>query len=386
MPLSTFFKKFSLAFCLFAALFLKSSAVSANELTTKPEAFDSKEATFHHVLDAYEWLFFKMPDGTPVEILLPRIFYDKINHKLVFFKSTEDAREVGFTDALPYNPDAKHGDLLLPGAKERLDVFEKELAKTTDPTVYKNLQKRIDETLGEYNPIDFSISKNVVFMFIAAILLLIVFLNVAKGYKKNKGKAPTGIQAMMEPVVVYIRDEVAKENIPNMYERFMPLLLTMFFFILFLNLLGMVPFSSNVSGNISFTLTLALVTLVITNIRANKAYWKHIFWPPVPHFMKIIMVPLEIVSIFTKPFALTIRLFANITGGHIIVISLLSLIFIFGKMGEAATAGFSVGILSTVFIIAISCLELFVALLQAFVFTLLTAVFIGQAVAEEEHH
>src|SRR6185437_949190 len=270
--------------------------------------------------------------------------------------------------------------------KPLLDALEKELAKTTDPKVSANLHKRINEVYSEYDPLDFSITKNVVFMFIAAILLLVIFLNVAKAYTKNKGKAPKGVQALMEPVVVYIRDEVGKENIPNMYERFMPLLLTMFFFILFLNLLGLVPFSSNVSGNISFTLTLALVTLFVTNIRANKAYWKHIFWPPVPHFMKIIMVPLEIVSIFTKPFALTIRLFANITGGHIVVISLISLIFIFGKMGEAVTTGFSVGILSTLFVIAIGLLEIFVALLQAFVFTLLTAVFIGQAVAEEEHH
>jgi len=386
MPLSTFFRKFSIALCVFAAVFLKTYAACANDLDPKSEPFDSKEITFHHVLDQYEWEFFKKPDGTPVAIMLPRIIYDKHVHKLAFFKSTEDAREVGFSDAIDYNPDAKHGDLLLPGAKPLLDALEKELAKTTDPKVSANLHKRINEVYSEYDPLDFSITKNVVFMFIAAILLLVIFLNVAKAYTKNKGKAPKGVQALMEPVVVYIRDEVGKENIPNMYERFMPLLLTMFFFILFLNLLGLVPFSSNVSGNISFTLTLALVTLFVTNIRANKAYWKHIFWPPVPHFMKIIMVPLEIVSIFTKPFALTIRLFANITGGHIVVISLISLIFIFGKMGEAVTTGFSVGILSTLFVIAIGLLEIFVALLQAFVFTLLTAVFIGQAVAEEEHH
>ncbi len=385
MPLSPFSRKIFFTVFVFSAFLLKNVAVyGAGEKQT--ETFDSKEVTFHHVLDQYEWEFFKMPDGTPVKILLPRIIYDKHAHKLVFFKSTEDALEVGFCEAKEYNPDAKHGDLLLPGAKERLDGLEKELAKTTDPTVYKNLKSGIDDVYGEYNPIDFSITKNVIFMFIAAALLLIVFLSVAKSYKKNKGEAPKGLQAMMEPIVVYIRDEVGKENIPNMYERFMPLLLTMFFFILFLNLLGLVPFSSNVSGNISFTLTLALVTLIVTNVKANKAYWRHIFWPPVPHFMKVIMIPLEIVSIFTKPFALTIRLFANITGGHIVVISLLSLIFIFGKMGEAVTAGFSVGILSTIFVIAIGCLEIFVALLQAFVFTLLTAVFIGQAVAEDEHH
>ncbi|MGZ5282523.1 MAG: F0F1 ATP synthase subunit A, partial [Bacteroidia bacterium] len=137
---------------------------------------------------------------------------------------------------------------------------------------------------------------------------------------------------------------------------------------------------------ISVTLALSLVTLIAVNFSANKAYWKHILWPPVPHAIKLIMVPLEILSIFTKPFALTIRLFANITGGHVIMVSLLGLIFIFGKMGQNVTAGWGVGFFSTMFIVAISLLELFVAVLQAFVFTMLTAVFIGQATAEEEHH
>jgi ATP synthase subunit 6 len=387
MLLRPFFGKFSLAIALFLSFFLQSHPVAADELHKE---YDSKETMMHHILDQYEWEFFKKQDGTPVKLELPRIIYQKAHDnqegKLVFFKSTEDALEAGFTEAREFNHDAKHGDVLAPGGKEQLESLTEELKKTTDPTQKKNLEAAIDKTLSKYSPIDFSITKNVVFMFIAAILLLIVFISVARGYKKNQGKAPKGIQAFMEPVVVFVREEIAKENIPNMYERFMPLLLTMFFFILFLNLLGMVPFSSNVSGNISFTLSLALVTLVIVHLRANKAYWKHIIWPPVPHGVKLLMVPLEIIGIFTKPFALTIRLFANITGGHIIVISLLGLMFVFGKMGEQLVTGYTVGILSSLFIVAISCLELFVALLQAFVFTLLTAVFIGQAVAVEEHH
>jgi F-type H+-transporting ATPase subunit a len=383
MPLRPFFGKFSLAIVLILSFFLQSRPASADELH---QEYNSKEIMLHHVLDQYTWEFFKKADGTPFKVELPRILYDKQHGKLAFFKTTEDALEVGFTEATEFNPEAKHGDLLSPGGRAELDVYKKELEKTTDPEVKKHLKDRVEETIGKYSPIDFSITKNVIFMFLAAILLLIVFISAAKGYKKNEGKAPKGIQAAMEPVVVFVREEIAKENIPVMYERFMPLLLTMFFFILFLNLLGMVPFSSNVSGNISFTLSLALVTLFTVNLRANKAYWKHILWPPVPHAVKVLMVPLEIIGIFTKPFALTIRLFANITGGHIIMVSLIGLIFIFGKMGEHLITGYTVGVLSSLFIVAISCLELFVALLQAYVFTLLTAVFIGQAVAVEEHH
>jgi ATP synthase subunit 6 len=384
MSLRPFFRKFSLLTVIFFSFFLQTSQASATAINENP--YNAKEATMHHVLDQYEWEFFKRQDGTPIKIELPRIIWDQKAGGLVFFKTTDDAREAGFTNAVDFNEDAKHGDLLLPGGRERLQPLKEELAKTTDPDVQKNLKKSINQKVSEYTPFDFSITKNVIFMFGTAILLMIVFLSVARGYKKNKDQAPKGIQAFFEPIVVFVREEIAKQNIPTMWERFMPLLLTMFFFIMFLNVIGLVPFSGNVSGNISFTLSLALVALIVTTAVAGKAYWKHILWPPVPHALKPLMIPLEILGIFTKPFALTVRLFANITGGHIMMVSLIGLVFIFGKMGQNVGTGFTVGILSTAFMVAISCLELFVALLQAFVFTLLTAVFIGQAVAVEEHH
>jgi F-type H+-transporting ATPase subunit a len=216
--------------------------------------------------------------------------------------------------------------------------------------------------------------------------MLIIFISIARAYAKRPDTAPKGTQSFFEPIIQFVRDEIAKENIPGNYERFMPLLLTMFFFIWFLNTLGLIPFSANVTGNISVTATLALVTLIVTNVVANKAYWKHIFWPPVPLGVKPILIPVEMIGILTKPFALTIRLFANMTAGHVIMISLLGLIFIFGKMGHNPGAAWGTGVFSTAFILFTSSLEVFIALLQAYVFTMLTSVFIGQAVAEEEHH
>lgn len=357
-------------FLLFSANFSIASEAPAHG---SEEKFNVKETTFHHLLDNYDWEFYTKTDGTPVKLSLPRILYHN-STGLKFFPSTDAAIAAGYVDAHHYNHDAKHGDLLVPEAKNALGHSD---AHGTDAHA---------ADFSAYMPWDFSITKNVVFMFIASIILILVFTAVARGYKKNEGRAPKGIQSFFEPIVVFVRDDIARPNITHHYERFMPLLLTMFFFIWFLNVMGMMPFSSNVTGNISVTLALSLITLVAVNFSANKAYWKHIFWPPVPHGIKLIMVPLEVLSIFTKPFALTIRLFANITGGHVIMVSLLALIFIFGKMGQNATAGWGVGFFSTLFIVAISLLELFVAVLQAFVFTMLTAVFIGQATADEEHH
>ena len=339
------------------------------------EKFNVKETTFHHLLDNYDWEFYKKPDGTPVKLSLPRILWNPKANKLDVFGKTEKAIEAGYVEAHHFDADAKHGDLLVPEVKAVTgDVHEGAAHE----------EAKLD--VSEYKPYDFSITKNVLFMFIAAALLILIFTAVARGYKTNEGKAPKGIQSFVEPAVVFVRDEIAKPNIGHGYEKYMPLLLTMFFFIWILNMMGMIPFAGNVSGNISVTLAMSLVTLFVVNFKATKAYWKHILWPPVPHGLKPIMVPLEVLGIFTKPFALTIRLFANMTGGHVIMVSLISLIFIFGKLGQAPALGWGVGFFSTLFIVAISLLELFVAALQAFVFTLLTAVFIGQSTADVEHH
>ncbi|MFC6996307.1 F0F1 ATP synthase subunit A [Rufibacter roseus] len=237
---------------------------------------------------------------------------------------------------------------------------------------------------GEHKegPLDLSITKNVASMLLSVLLLFLVFLSIAGAYKKNRGKAPRGLQSFFEPIIIFIRDEIAKTNIGPKYERYMPYLLTIFFFIWFNNLLGLMPGGANLTGNITVTLVLAVMTLLITVFSGNKSYWGHIFnTPGVPWWLKwgIPIMPLvEVIGIFTKPFSLMVRLFANITAGHIIILSLFSLIFIFQSV--------AIGPVSVAFATFMNFLELFVALLQAYIFTLLSAMYFGGAVEEHDHH
>ncbi|WP_317128183.1 F0F1 ATP synthase subunit A [Hymenobacter persicinus] len=224
---------------------------------------------------------------------------------------------------------------------------------------------------------DFSITKNAAALMGSGIILLLVFTAVARGYKKNHGKAPKGIQSFFEPIIIFIRDEVAKKSIGPKYERYMPYLLTVFFFIWFNNLLGLTPGAANLTGNIAVTFTLAILTLIITLASSNKYYWAHIFATPgVPKALLPIMSPVELIGIVVKPFSLMVRLFANITAGHIVILSFISLIFIF-KTAALAPVSLAFGLF-------INVLELLVAILQAYIFTLLTAMYIGGAV--EDHH
>ncbi len=238
---------------------------------------------------------------------------------------------------------------------------------------------------------DFSITKNVFTMMLGALIMFIIFMLVAGAYKRRVGQAPKGLQSVMEPLFVFIQDEVAKPNIPHKWQKYLPFLMTLFFFILICNLLGLIPFfpgSGNVSGNIAFTFVLALIASLVVNFSANKHFWAHTLWMPgVPTAIKPVLGIIEFIGvIIIKPASLMIRLFANISGGHIIILSLVSLIFIFGKMGQSIP-GVAVGsIVSTVFVLFMNCIELFVAFLQAFIFTVLTALYIGQAVEEPEHH
>ncbi|GAB2985072.1 F0F1 ATP synthase subunit A [Mucilaginibacter puniceus] len=228
--------------------------------------------------------------------------------------------------------------------------------------------------------LDFSITRNVASMWLAIAVLLLVFLSVASAYRKRVGKGPKGLQSVMEPLVMFVRDDIAIPNIGVKYGKYIPLLLTMFFFILVNNLLGLVPFfpgGYNLTGNIAVTLVLSTITLIVVNVSGNKYYWKHILMPDIPWWLYPIMVPVEIIGIISKPFALMIRLFANITAGHIIVLSLISLIFIFKTLWVSPA--------SVLFVVFMDCIELLVAFLQAYIFTLLTALFIGMAV-EEHHH
>lgn len=235
---------------------------------------------------------------------------------------------------------------------------------------------------------DVSITKNVLGMLVSIALMLIIFLNVAAGYRKRGVGAPKGLQSFIEPIILFVRDDVAKANIGPKYERFMPFLLTVFFFILINNLMGLIPifpFGANVSGSISVTFALAAITFVLTLIHGNRHYWGHIIaMPGVPKPVLLILTPVEILGVFLRPAILMIRLFANITAGHIIVLSFFALIFIFGEIN--AGLGWGVSVFSLAFTIFMSMLELLVAFIQAFVFTFLSAMYLGAAIEEPHHH
>ncbi|MEM9930759.1 MAG: F0F1 ATP synthase subunit A, partial [Bacteroidota bacterium] len=238
---------------------------------------------------------------------------------------------------------------------------------------------------------DFSITKNVFTMFLAAILLIFVWGRVKRSYEKNEGKAPSGIQSLFEPLFVFIRDEVTKPMIGEKhYERFQPFIMCLFFFILFCNLFGLVPIfpgSANVTGNIAVTLCLALLVFIITNINGNKHYWGHIFaMPGVPKWVLIILTPVELLGLIIKPFSLMIRLFANISAGHIIILSLIGLTFVFGENGTNFGGGVTGLIVGGAFTAFMNLIELLVAFLQAFIFAILAASYIGAAVEEHDHH
>ena len=246
-----------------------------------------------------------------------------------------------------------------------------------------------DEIVKVY---DFSLTKNVVQMFLALLILFLILTNMAKKYKTGQGvtSAPKGLQNAIEPVIMFIRDDVAKPNLSHNYKKYLPYLLTVFFFILINSLFGLLPGSANVTGNIGFTAVLGIISFVVILFSTNKHFWGHIFWfPGVPMPVKILMLPVELMGVFTKPFALIIRLFANMTAGHIIILSFVSLIFIFAEM--AKTAGIAFAPVSIAFAVFIYIIEILVAFIQAYIFTNLTAVFISQAVGdphfeEDVHH
>lgn len=237
---------------------------------------------------------------------------------------------------------------------------------------------------------DFSITKNVFTMILGAVVLILVFSTVTKGYKTRKGMAPKGVQSFIEPFFIFIRDEVTIPMIgEKRYERFQPFIMSLFFFILICNLLGLIPFfpgSANVTGNIAVTFMLAVITFVVTNLNGNKHYWEHTLWMPgVPIFVKPILTIVEFLGLFIKPFSLMVRLFANITAGHIIILSLIGLIFLFSNSGESIGGAVAGGVLGMAFAAFMNLIELLVAFLQAFIFAILTASYIGAA-TEEAHH
>lgn len=322
---------------------------SADTVSAKAEnGIDVVEVISHHISDSHHWNVFSWDDGNEsIDIPLPVMAYNKENGDFLFCLSTSlaDGKTL-----------AKDGVEYSLNAHDKLGVVK-------------------DGKFSRDAIFDFSITRNVMSGLLSAALLLIVFVGTARSIRKSGG-VPHGAATAGEYLVTFVKD-IADEQIGGeKAAKFAPFLLTLFFFIWFNNLIGLVPFfpgSTNLSGNIAFTSILAVFTFLVTHFCANKHYWIHTFTVPgVPLLMKVIMVPLEIITMFTRPFTLLIRLFANITGGHIIVISLFSLIFILGTVAIAPV--------SVLLGLMVFCLELIFGALQAYIFTVLSALYIGLAV------
>jgi len=333
-------------------------SASLNEIEQSgEEQFNAGKMIMEHVVDNHEW-YIATIGNLPLTIPLPVIlFYEG---KLVAFWSSKF-----------HNPGHSYRG------------FKPEEGKIVRENALQNSDEKI---------YDFSITKTVVGILFSSGLLLWIFISISRRYVKYPKSAPKGIQSLLEPLILFIRDDIAKSSIgEKRYERFMPYLLTIFFFIFLNNLLGIVPFfpgGANVTGNIAVTMVLAVFTLIITTVRGNKHYWIDIVnTPGVPWWLKIpvpLMPVVELIGLITKPFVLMVRLFANITAGHIIVLGFVSLVFIFGAINEAL--GLGVSVVSVAFILFMDLLELLVAFIQAYVFTLLSALYFGLATIEPEHH
>ena len=330
------------------------------EAPSSAEEEDYTSIVMHHIADSHDYHLFDW-NGHPVSLSLPIILWT--DQGLVTFLSSEfhhdDKGAVVVNKGNQYFTRV-HGQIYYTDAQGQISYDE-------------------NHQVTNARPLDFSITKNVLLLFLIAFLMVLAFTSVARSYKKNS-RAPKGLANLLETLIVFVRDDIALPNIASQkYERYMPYLLTVFFLILIGNLLGLVPvISGTLTNDIIFTGTLALLTFLITTFSGNGHYWKHIFATPgVPVWLAPIMIPVEVIGMLTKPFSLMIRLFANITAGHIIILSLVGLIFTFKTV--------LVSPVSVAFALFISILELLVAFIQAYVFTLLSALFIGGAVAEDHH-
>jgi F-type H+-transporting ATPase subunit a len=320
------------------------------------KGFNPGDFMFDHIKDAHDWHLLSIGDKH-ISIPLPVILYSKNSGFHVFMSGK-----------------FRHGHASFRG-------FHLE-------TSGENKGKILEEDGSK--PLDLSITKNVAAMLCSIVIILLIFLSVGKKYRRNPVSAPSGLQSFVEPIVTFLRDDVIKPSIGPKYERYMPFLLTLFFFIWINNMLGLIPFppgGANLTGNIAVTMVLALFTFVITAFSGNKSYWKHIVnTPGVPAWLKLPPLPIiplvEVIGVFTKPFVLMVRLFANITAGHIIAMGFISLIYIFGEMSSGL--GYGVSVVTILFNVFMTFLELLVAFIQAFVFTFLSSIYFGLAV--EEHH
>ncbi|NND78132.1 MAG: F0F1 ATP synthase subunit A [Flavobacteriales bacterium] len=329
------------------------------------EKFEAGKMITHHILDSHEWHLWDIRDENgvlhPVSVPLPIIFYHKGHGLQMFMSSKFDHGKAS------YKGYAMHHENI---------VYEGEGGHAAQ-----------GEDHGS-GIIDFSITKNVVTILLVALLVILIFTGIGKAYNRKPNSAPKGIQSFFEPIIMFIRDDIA---IPIIGEhkagKFLPFLLSVFFFIWFGNMLGLIPFipgGANMTGNISITIVLAAITFFITLKSANKHYWQHVFaMPGVPWPLYFILTPIEIIGVFLKPLVLAIRLFANITAGHITILAFISLIFILGE--KSAVAGYGVSIASIALSVFMTFLEILVAFLQAFIFTLLSATYFASA-TEEAHH
>ena len=354
------------------------------------EAFNPSNFIIHHIADAHDIHLWG-----DVHIPLPIIVYTEERGLDVFMSSAFEGhgdvrvaeRPSGVTYELSHGHIAVAGDHVGHGHDDHADHDH----EAHEEHAGHDHGEHDHADHGHHGPVvyDLSITKSIFGMLLMLGLMVVVFGRMAGSYKNRQGQAPTGMTNALEPLVLFLRDEIAVPNIgKEKADKFLPFLMTVFFFIFFANLLGLVPFIGgfNVTGTLGITMVLASLVFLITTLNGNKHYWGHLFWPPgVPLFVMPIIIPIEIVGMFLKPIVLMIRLTANISAGHIIILSFVSLILIFGKGGEAMAAGYGIGIFSTAFMIFMYCLELLVAFLQAFVFTLLAAIYFGEATHEAHH-
>ncbi|MXV17590.1 F0F1 ATP synthase subunit A [Hufsiella ginkgonis] len=380
MDLSHIFNLKKIAITAFCAVFLVAAHAQEHENTdsasvepveTETGHADKEapisETILHHIADSHEWHFWGEGEHK-VAIPLPVILVTK-NGIVTFLSNKHDQDE--------------HGKEVFEEKGQQLVNFHGGYYYPTAAANHEGEYVVLDQYKVPTNekPLDLSITKNVASMLISVVVILFVFISIANAYKKRVGKAPKGMQSLFEPIIIFVRDDIAKPQLGHRYKGFMPYLLTVFFFVWINNLMGIIPFfpgGANLTGNISVTAMLALCTFILTNVNGKKNYWGHVFTPHVPWWLYPLMIPVEIIGLFTKPIALMIRLFANITAGHILILSLLSLIFI---LKSVAAAGVAVP-----FVLFISVIELVVGFIQAFIFTILSALFIGMAVEEHAEH
>lgn len=336
---------------------VSTTAADAHPAPHGEQKFDAGKMILEHILDAHDWHLFGH-----TSIHLPVILY------------TDKGFEVFSSGKF------EHGHATVQGKHYSYRLHDEKVIV-------------VDETGAENAAAtaaikDISITKNVLALLISIVVLIAIFIPISNRYQQNPNRAPSGLQSLLEPIIIFIQDNIAIPNIGKKnYGKYMPFLLTVFFFILVNNLLGLIPFfpgGANVTGNISVTFTLSAIVLIIVIVTSNKHYWQHILaMPGVPKPVLLILTPIEILGFVIRPFVLMMRLFANITAGHIVILSFISLIFIFGAM--SATAGYGISIFSMLLVVFMSLLELLVAFLQAYVFTLLSAIYFGSAI-EEGHH